>query len=329
MVDRSRHRRQIRGFTLIELLVVIAIIALLVALLLPAVQQAREAARRSQCTNNLKQIGLALHNYHDSYKKFPPGCATDQPPYGSGGGWGSSWMVFILPYIDQGPLYKLWQFTGGNSGYVNANNRALTNGLVLDIYRCPSSTLPAVATSAPNSMVPSYAGIMGDAGVFPGSTGAVSGSSGIANNTGVLSFSSQVRIPSITDGTSQTIMVGENSAVYVDNAGTLQPGLTPSGIYGWAMGWQSSATTVPSGDNRCFNCLTVRYTINMRGTAVSNAAGLNSDCGTNFPINSAHTGGANVVFADGSVQFLTDSTGLDVLGKLSARNDGQLTGYTP
>jgi len=329
MVRRCSRVRQ--GFTLIELLVVIAIIAILIGLLVPAVQQVRAAAARTTCQNNLKQIGLAIHNYHDSFKKMPPGCTTDVTPFGTGGGWGSSWMVFILPYIDQAPLYKLWTFNG-SSGYTNANNRALANGLVLDMYRCPSTTLPAVATSAPNVMVPSYAGIMGDAGIIPGvATGAASGNNGLTNNTGVLSFNSTVRITSITDGTSNTIMVGENSAIYIDNAGTQQPGLTPSGIYGWPMGTGYTGTAAGTGgsDNRCFNCLTVRYTINMRGTAVSGAAGLNSDCGMNFPINSAHTGGANCLFADGSVQFLSDTTAIDVLGKLATRNDGQTTGFNP
>jgi prepilin-type N-terminal cleavage/methylation domain-containing protein/prepilin-type processing-associated H-X9-DG protein len=315
------------AFTLIELLVVIAIIAILIGLLVPAVQKVREAAARATCQNNLKQMGLALHNHHDTYKRFPPGCSTDVSPFGTGGGWGSSWMVFILPYIEQDNVYRQWQFNG-NSGYTNANNKTVNNGLVINMYRCPSSILPMTSTGGLAGMVPNYAGIMGDANIV--STSAGSGGNGLGANTGVLTYNSQVRMGQITDGTSNTIAVGEFSAVYVDNAGAQRSNLTPSGVYGWTMGYGTPGTTGNTGDIRCFNCLTVRYSINMRGTDPNTGGnGLGSDCGVNFPINSAHTGGANVVFADGSVQFLSDSTDLTVLARLANRNDGQVTGYNP
>ena len=122
-----------RGFTLIELLVVIAIIAVLIALLLPAVQQAREAARRSQCKNNLKQLGLAMHNYHDVYNVFPVGqynCC-----------WGT-WMVGILPYIEQAPLFQLYQNSGGNDAtgprYSSAPNTTQVTTRRLAVLTCPS-----------------------------------------------------------------------------------------------------------------------------------------------------------------------------------------------
>jgi prepilin-type N-terminal cleavage/methylation domain-containing protein len=113
-MNRYPNRRQ--AFTLIELLVVIAIIAILIALLVPAVQKVREAAARTQCINNLKNIGLALHGFHDSNKRLPPGCASDVPPFAptNSGGWGSSWKVYILPNIEQGALYSKWQWTGSS-----------------------------------------------------------------------------------------------------------------------------------------------------------------------------------------------------------------------
>src|SRR5882757_460139 len=138
---RTNMRRQ-SAFTLIELLVVIAIIAILIALLVPAVQKVREAAARTQCINNLKNMGLAFHGYHDIKKALPPGATGGGSIVGgypdSPGGWGSSWMVYLLPHIEQQSIFTKWDWTS-HSGYVNANNRALTTGLSLALYRCPSS----------------------------------------------------------------------------------------------------------------------------------------------------------------------------------------------
>src|SRR6516162_2040974 len=131
------------GFTLIELLVVIAIIAVLVALLLPAVQQAREAARRSQCKNNLKQLGLAMHNYHDLYKDFPMG------------GWISgskdvgSYMVRILPYVDQAPLYSLINFSINVDSQILPNGQALAT-TIIPLYQCPSDDAQVLQTGSQN-----------------------------------------------------------------------------------------------------------------------------------------------------------------------------------
>src|SRR4051812_46688665 len=139
MVDRSRQRRQIRGFTLVELLVVIAIIALLVALLLPAVQQAREAARRTQCRNNLKQVGLALHNYHDTNSTLPPGwvgVTSGQSDVNGINGW--SWAARVLPQLDQSPLFNSINF----NFQVGAASNLVPRTTGLAVYRCASDILP-------------------------------------------------------------------------------------------------------------------------------------------------------------------------------------------
>ena len=127
-----------RGFTLVELLVVIAIIGVLIALLLPAVQQAREAARRSQCSNNLKQIGLAMHNYHDTFGSFPSAWIQ------VGSSRYHAWSALILPFMEQGNIHDKLSPDFGNSRSANTEDKA---GAIIDTYRCPSSTLPERSTA--------------------------------------------------------------------------------------------------------------------------------------------------------------------------------------
>ena len=162
-----------KGFTLIELLVVIAIIAILVALLLPAVQQAREAARRSQCKNNLKQIGIALHNYHDVFSTLPNGTVASAV-----GGWGTSWWPRILPYTDQAGLFEALTFDGAHPGWTHntgaeggfptsagfRNGRAAT-GNPISLMLCPSSSLAKLRDAGGGNRIntPHYIGIGGAA----------------------------------------------------------------------------------------------------------------------------------------------------------------------
>src|SRR6478735_3773306 len=171
--------RRRSGFTLIELLVVIAIIAILIGLLLPAVQKVREAAARIKCTNNLKQVGIALHGYHDANGTFPPGASADKAPWktpqtASDQDWGSSWMVHSLAYIEQTSVLARWQFSG-QSGWQVANNNATIKGLTIGVYRCPSTSLPEL--NPYSATLPGAGGV----GIMYATYVAVSGSATDAN----------------------------------------------------------------------------------------------------------------------------------------------------
>jgi len=325
-----------KAFTLIELLVVIAIIAILIALLVPAVQKVREAAARTQCINNLKNIGLALHGFHDVSKRLPPGCATDIPPFGiSGGGHGSSWKVYILPQIEQGALFSKWQFTGG-SGWENVNNTNSVHQVTIPVYRCPSSNLPefhpnnCAQNGTSQQMFSCYTGIsgstnMGYTDTTNGANTCCNGGDGTVSGGGILFPLSKVKMTEISDGTSNTIIVGEQSAHLRDTAGRPVTGpygaITSQGPHGWIMG-TNSTTPPPAGQNRSMNCTTVRYSINQIGLA-TNSGGTTDNAGSNVPLSSNHSGGANMLFADGTVRFWPNSTPALTLAFACTRNDNQ------
>ncbi len=325
-----RNVRSRSGFTLIELLVVIAIIAILIGLLLPAVQKVREAAARMSCSNNLKQLGIALHSYHDANQYLPPGCANDVAPFGNGGnGWGSSWKVYILPYIEQDNIFKLWQFNN-NSGYVNGTNMALVNRITIKPYRCPSSPIPEFYTSSNNNgsiqMMTSYTGVAGTTLDTPQAANfCCNGSGNINGGGGTLFANGRVTLVGITDGTSNTIMVGEQSDHLRDAANQPIPGpytaITSQGPHGWTMGIGSGVSG--AAPERMFNTSTVRWQINQRGLGNSAANGTNDNTGANIPFSSGHTGGAMMLWGDGGVRFVTSSTPLALLQALSTRAGGE------
>ncbi len=324
-------KRSRPAFTLIELLVVIAIIAILIGLLLPAVQKVREAAARAQCVNNLKQIGLALHNYHDANNAFPSGyvdgntVSTSDASNDVGPGWG--WAAFLLPYVEQGVLYNQINFsqpigTGGN---------AAASQTVVKIYQCPSDpyqqpwtiynwgSFPTVTVAHAN-----YAGCNGWVECFvnaggnylPGSDGGKSedgnvGATGMAGD-GLFYRNSKNTANSVTDGLSNTIVVGERCAAHspVTWTGAVTLGQCPA--FMCTTPW-TPPNTVPGQAQDTGN-----------GTAYDNAdygeALCLAHCNANhLPCSdnpffdpdtywSMHAGsGANFLFGDGSVHFLTSS----------------------
>ncbi len=280
------------GFTLIELLVVIAIIAVLIALLLPAVQAAREAARRVQCVNNLKQMGIALHTYHDALTVFPPGYIaasrfidgeTDVAP-----GW--SWASMVLPQLDQAPLYS--------SINVDLPVQALANTTAvqtqLAAFLCPSDQLPSSGT------YPVTDGLGNTlATVAPSSYGACTGNDyadvamGLNNNglgNGLFYRDSSVRVASIVDGTSQTVMLGERAWGMTEGTwvGAVSGGVVMRGPFNPCPGNADASYLAP--------CLVLLH-CNMLNSNSDYDSGLDDP-------SSFHPSGANILFADGSVHFL-------------------------
>ncbi len=308
-----------RGFTLIELLVVIAIIAILIALLLPAVQQAREAARRTQCKNNVKQMGLALHNYHDTFNMFPPNI-TDNV-YNSTSR-GRSWIVAILPYIDQAPMFNNLNFNlplanSATNPLPAADFNVNTNAAVMSL---PALLCPSDSTNGNGRLngranienvgfmgVTNYKAVAGSNwawGTFPytHSTGRNSGSNngldaGNGWNCRTAALTNNcTRIRDLTDGTSNVTMVGEVAA----------------GRCTHTQWWWFNGTTATCG---------VPLNYYVKNTAIT--AG---DWPNNYSFGSLHTGGGHFLMGDGTVRFVSENIDLQTYRNLATINGNETVG---
>lgn len=305
MTIDARNRR--RGFTLIELLVVIAIISILIALLLPAVQKVRESAARVHCANNLKQLGVAVHMYHNTYKSLPPASL--------GGDGEVSWAVLLLPFIEQDPLYRSWDLRLRYTYYRHPPNVV---GAQVPVYYCPSRRMPPQLSVSGDTRSP-WGGSPGGLGDYAGNGGNTtevwndprfgSGVFVYADPTfgpgdTILSWTALGRFAEITDGLSSTLLVGEKHVVL--------------GQFGQAA----------IGDNSIYNGDDIRTIVRVAGRQIPGpidrplAASLTDPFRVEERFGSYHPGVCQFVLCDGSVQVLPISINIDTLTRLAVKNDG-------
>ncbi len=305
-----RMRRGTAGFTLVELLVVIAIIGILIALLLPAVQSAREAARRMQCSNNFRQTALALHNYHSVHNTFPSGSQINEPncsPAAGNSRRGFNWGTAILPYLEQSGVYNKLD---PNKATHESPNWAIDGvGAVIPAYVCPSDPWGSKRVNVTSFPLPDRESASDDFGPtnISGIADTVSwlcdvncGASCTPTNAGdgVLFNYSKVSLAQVTDGSSNTLLLGEHT----NGRSESFPGVP------WA-NWNLTDTSEG---------------INGPNTLPGGAA--KWDFYDNR-LGSWHSGGANFALCDGSVQFLSESTDATVLKSLTTRAGGEVISY--
>lgn len=346
MTHAGQPRRQLKGFTLIELLVVIAIIAVLIALLLPAVQQAREAARRTQCKSQLKQIGLALHNYHDVAQRFPMAVTwglkigpTWYPHH-------HTWLMRVMPYIDQTALYNQVNFSvsSWDNSVGTVTNRTLV-GTKVPVLRCPSEAGAGEAPGATKGVYPtSYSGAEGYDWWQRSPGGAGPENDGGVGKGGIFTTNVSSKISDITDGTSNTVMVGETSAPEAMNGPGQANGLGIPRMSDPVLRSAFTAATFTAALSAGTDHTDGTLKKHPDGSAISNwflysGAGVNnpymyqpvfmaySGINNDWPgVFSLHTGGAHVLMADGSVRFVNQNLNWTLWNNLNSRASGEVLG---
>ncbi|HZZ27620.1 MAG TPA: DUF1559 domain-containing protein [Pirellulales bacterium] len=331
-----KHRNTRSAFSLVELLVVIAIIGVLIALLLPAVQSAREAARRSSCQNNLRQIGVALLNFESAHKRLPIGARYTA-------GWGTCWWYDLLPDLEESVIYQKLNLQSPNAGLpsVGSTNGQASNGVNIAAMRCPSSQIPTfspVTLPFPYQIcLPSYVGIAGSTNEGGLSEPRVStccspAMDGQISAGGTLVPNQAIRICQVNDGTSNTLSVAEESDFATDKSGNEQ---NVDG--GYPLGWLSGTNAVGTPPNyvsatgpmmtpppSSWNITTIRYQPNsMYGQ--KGVAG--NPRGPNNPLTSPHPGGVYGLMLDGSVHFIKETIDPLTLRRLATRDDGGQTSF--
>lgn len=298
-----------RGFTLIELLVVIAIIAILIALLLPAVQQAREAARRSACKNNMRQLGLALHNYHDTHTAFPSGWIGATPGVGHDveGLNGYAWGTMLLPMIEQAPLYNRIDFS---LSLIDPANIDLLRQPI-NVFRCPSDPQPETweieEEGSPGTVLAelasaNYVAVFGSADTQPGGRELhdCEGLVGQCTGNGMFYHNSKVRMRDLTDGTSSTLAIGERL--------TIPFGTTDRHHSTWS-------GVVPEGEEAFARVLGLTdHTPNSNNSTTPHLDDFSSQ----------HPGGVHFVLADGHVRFVSENINEQVYQWLSTIQNGEV-----